>query len=122
MTAFSSFLHWTPRVLCLAFAAFLAMFALDVFGEHLGFWATLAALAMHLLPTTGLVLVVLALAWRWPAVGGVLLVLVALLYTTFVVRGHHPLVWIIGIAGPAFLVGVLFLADWYFRRPLRIHV
>jgi hypothetical protein len=31
-------LFWSPRVLCVAFAIFLSLFALDVFSEGLGVW------------------------------------------------------------------------------------
>src|SRR5262249_53398337 len=62
-------LFWTPRVLCLLFAAFISLFALDVFGESRGFWQTALALAMHLIPTF-ILLAVLALSWRWEWIGG----------------------------------------------------
>ena len=44
-------LYWAPRVSCIAFALFLSLFAMDVFGEGLGFWRTLFALFLHLIPT-----------------------------------------------------------------------
>lgn len=51
MTNFSKrTLFWTPRVLSIAFIAFLSIFALDVFSEHLGFWQTVAAFMMHQIP------------------------------------------------------------------------
>jgi len=61
-------LYWTPRCLGLAFALYLSMFAMDVFGEGLGFWRTSLALFMHLIPVFVLLLV-LALAWRWEWIG-----------------------------------------------------
>ena len=61
-------LHWTPRILALLFAVFLSLFALDVFGEGYGFWKTILALVMHLIPT-GIVLAVLAVSWRWQWLG-----------------------------------------------------
>ena len=57
-------LCWMPRILCLLFAASLSLFALDVFGEHSGFWETLVGLLMHLVPTFA-ALIVLAVSWRW---------------------------------------------------------
>ena len=63
-------LYWTPRGLCIAFILFLSMFAMDVFGEGLGFWQTAIALCMHLIPSFVLVLI-LALAWRWEWIGAV---------------------------------------------------
>ena len=61
-------LFWTPRVICIAFAIFLSLFALDVFNEGYGFWKTILALLIHLVPVY-IVLAVLALAWRCFTVG-----------------------------------------------------
>jgi len=61
-------LFWTPRVALLLFAAFLSIFALDVFGAGYGFWETALALLMHLIPMW-IMLGALALAWRWEWVG-----------------------------------------------------
>ena len=47
------------------------MFALDVFEGHQGFWKTTVALMMHLIPT-GIVLLALAVSWRWEWVGAIL--------------------------------------------------
>lgn len=70
----STLLVWAPRILGFLMVLFLSLFALDVFGEGLGFWRTLLALAMHLIPA-GIAAAVLAIAWRWSAAGGALFVL-----------------------------------------------
>ena len=41
---------------------FLSLFALDVFGKGYGFWKTVPALAIHLVPVY-IVVAVLAIAW-----------------------------------------------------------
>jgi hypothetical protein len=106
-------LHWTPRVLGILFVAFLAIFALDVFDMGLGFWDTLVALTMHLLPNFVLLAIVI-LAWRWPWVGGVgFLGFAAVYIATF--RGFDWLTYVL-IAGIPTLIGLLYLADWYVRR------
>ena len=69
-------LFWTPRVLCILFAAFLSMFALDVFREAYGFGETIIALLIHLVPTI-LVGIVLAIAWRRDWVGMILFTVLA---------------------------------------------
>ena len=99
------------------YAAFLSMFALDVFGEGCGFWRTILALMVHLIPT-GLLLVALLIAWRWEWAGALMFVGLGALYSARVFH-HHP-GWILTIAGPLFLVGVLFLIDWLLRRELRV--
>ena len=65
--------YWIPRILCLLFAVFISLFALDVFSEGYGFWETIVALVMHLVPP-GMILMALAIAWRWEWLGAILFV------------------------------------------------
>lgn len=117
-------LYWAPRVLSLFFIAFLSMFALDVFGQHLGFWRTTSALAVHLVPSIVL-LAVLIVAWRREWVGSVLYAAAALLYivwAAFVSRPILPsmrLTWTLTIAGPAIAIAILFLLNWRKHDELR---
>ena len=108
---------WLPRILCLLFAVFVSIFALDVLGEGYGFWETIVALFMHLVPT-GIMLMALAIAWRWEWVGAILF---ASLGTGYVVMAWGKFDWItyLLIAGPLFLIGALFLVNWLFRAELR---
>jgi hypothetical protein len=108
---------WTPRILCLLFAIFISLFALDVFGEGYGFWGTIVAFIMHLIPTA-IVLVVLAVAWRWEWIGAVLFAALGIWY---IVMAWGKFDWItyLLIAGPCFLIGALFLVNWLTRAELR---
>jgi hypothetical protein len=108
-------LFWTPRILGILFALFLSLFALDVFGEGYGFWGTILALFIHLIPVM-LVLTALVIAWRWEVVGGILLIALAAWY---LVTTLHHLDWCVVISGPLFLTGGLFLMDWVCRARLR---
>jgi hypothetical protein len=101
------FLFWAPRILCILFAGFLSIFALDVFGEGYGFWKTVLALLMHLIPA-GIVLIVLAISWQWEWVGAVVFIAMGLYYLLTTLN-HST--WILGIAGPLFLIGILFLMN-----------
>jgi len=56
-------LFWAPRILCILFAIFLSVFALDVFSEGYGFWQTIGALLLHLVPTF-IVVIALLIGWR----------------------------------------------------------
>jgi hypothetical protein len=125
MSRFSKgMLFWSPRVLSIVFIAFLSLFALDVFDEHLGLWKTLLALTIHLIPSFVLV-ALLILAWRWEWIGAAGYGAAALLYVGWVVTLQRPItaamraVWIGTIAGPALLVAALFLANWLIRGDLR---
>jgi hypothetical protein len=107
-------LLWTPRVLAIALAAWLGVFALDVFGEVNGLWNTAIALFMHLVPAL-CVVAALVVAWRAQAAGGILFVLLGSWYMLLTLR--HPGWWLV-ISGPLFLIGGLFLADWTYRARL----
>jgi hypothetical protein len=64
-------IFWTPRILNILVAVFISIFALDVFGEGYGFWGTMEALLMHLIPTA-IILVVLIASWRCGWIGAVI--------------------------------------------------
>ena len=104
---------WLPRVLGLAFVAFLSLFALDVFeyGSPLEIAVTLF---MHLIPSF-ILLAVIAVAWRYELVGAAVFFAGGILYIFLVVPSGHW-TWSLFISGPAFLVGTLFLASWTIKK------
>ena len=110
-------LRWTPRVLGLLFAAFISIFALDVFEGHHSFWQTALALSMHLIPTFVL-LAILAVSWRREWIGGVVFPGLGILYLV-TMWGRFPWSVYALMAGPMFLLGGLFLLSWQQRRNLR---
>ena len=110
-------LFWLPRILGILFAAFISLFALDVFGEGYSFWETLVALLIHLVPTY-LVLIALALAWRWEWVGAVLFVGLGIAYVAMAWGRFEGLTYVL-IAGPLVLLGALFAINWFKREELR---
>ena len=97
-TPLKQLLFWTPRILCFLFAAFISTFAADVFGEGYGFWKTILALLIHLIPTW-IVLVILAISWRWEWVGGILFTALGGVVSDYVL-GTVPLVGISGNSRP----------------------
>jgi hypothetical protein len=110
-------LFWTPRILCLLFALFLSLFALDVFDEHQGFRETLVALVVHLIPTW-IILGVLAITWRREWIGACLFTLLAVFYVVVAWGRFHWSAYL-GISGPLTLLGILFLLNWRYRSELR---
>lgn len=54
---------WTPRVLAMALALFLSMFAMDVFLDGKGYWETSGDFVTHLVPAF-CVIAILAIGWR----------------------------------------------------------
>jgi hypothetical protein len=110
-------LFWTPRVLGILIAIFISLFALDVFIEGYSFWETIMALLMHLIPTV-IFLVILGIAWRWERIGGILFILLGLLYITLFWDPDQLPAYLL-ISGPLFLAGIFFLLDGYIRKESR---
>lgn len=110
-------LFWTPRILCMLFAIFLSLFALDVFGEGIGFWQTLLALLIHLVPVY-VVVIVLAIAWHREWIGAILFIGLALFYL-FQVWGKEHWSALLLISGPLALIGILFLLNWKYKAQLQ---
>ena len=110
-------LYWAPRILSIIFAIFVSLFALDVFGAGYSIWETLLALLIHLIPIY-VILIVLAISWRWEWIGGALFISLAVLY---LVKswGQFPWATYLVMSGPPFLVGILFIINWFYRKDLR---
>ncbi len=112
-------LYWAPRALCIVFALFLSLFALDVFQEGRGVLETALALFLHLIPTF-LLLILLALSWRREWIAGIIFPLLGVLYVVWAWnKPFGVLSTLLLMAGPPILTGALFLLNWYYRRKLR---
>ena len=98
-----AFLVWAPRVLGIAVALFIGVFALDALSEGV------RAILMHLVPTFVLLVAVL-LAWRRPWVGALVFIALAVVYAASVPARPD---WILVISGPLLAVGLLFLWSWW---------
>ena len=109
-------LYWTPRVAGILFVLFISLFALDIFEEGLGFWGTLLALAMHLLPSIFLAITVY-IAWKWEWFGAALFFGWAIWYLAFV-RGQHWSAYAL-VGGLPALIGLFYLAGWIWRKQIR---
>ena len=111
-------LIWAPRLLGLAFACFIGLFALDAFEHGHSVWEKLRDFALHLIPT-GVLLLIIALAWRcaWIGAFGAGSLLCLFLYWNFTFR-HNVLAAVLVIAGPLALLVVLYLWNWWKRAEL----
>ncbi len=101
------FLTWLPRVLAVALVVFISLFALDVFSEGYRFWATVLALIIHLIPSL-ILLAVLVLAWYRKRLGGLLFIALAVF---FIFWSRAELSALLMIAGPAIVIGLLFIVS-----------
>ena len=95
------------------------MFSLDIFGNGYTFWETVVGLFMHNIPSL-ILLAVLLISWKkYPIVGGVTYILAGLFYIYIVLSSPNfdsDLISILIISGPAFLIGILFLIDWFKKK------
>jgi len=122
----NKFLYWIPRVMAVLFILFLGLFSLDVFGEGYGFWGTAVAFLMHNIPAL-ILLVILIISWKREIIAGSVFVLAGLLYVALILSHifdesfkWYMISWMITIAGPSILVGVLFIICWLKRKKINL--
>lgn len=101
-------LHWAPRVLGILFSLFLSLFAFDSWEGVESFWEGLAGFFIHLLPVY-IVLFALVVGWKWPRLGGLLFLIIAVAFS--LVFGWRDATTLLLLAAPLALIGVLFLWD-----------
>jgi hypothetical protein len=104
---------WGPRLLGLAVAAFLGLFALDAFDAGTSA-AAVTNFGIHLLPAL-VVAIIAAAGWKHPVLGAIGFGVLAAGYAMAV---PHRLDWVLMISGPLALVAVLFALDAVSRRAL----
>ena len=107
-TSPSPVLFWAPRVFAVASGLFLSIFALDAFAPGRPLSDACPDVLLHLLPAA-VVFIAVALAWRRDGVGAVAFVGLAVLY---MLMARSRLDWILVIAGPLLVTGLLFLWNW----------
>lgn len=115
-------IYWAPRIISILFLCFLAMFSLDVFTPEASAGEIAVGLFMHNLPVIVLA-AVLAISWKREIIAGVVFILAGLLYIAMLAAGAfrekfewYMLSWALLVAGPAFLVGALFIVNWRRRK------
>lgn len=112
-------LLWFPRILALTYAAFLSIFALDSGEPGISFWHLMGHVAVHLIPTAT-VLLALALAWHHPILGGLVFLVLGLVFTIhFATWKSASLFWLFSM--PLFVAGVSFLFSNYNTPPPHRH-
>jgi hypothetical protein len=108
-----------PRILSIVFIVFLTLMSLDVISPELSLWQIITGLLIHNIPTL-VMIIVLIVSWRHEIVGAIAFLLTGLLYIIMTTRAeiawYLALSWSIIIAGPAFLIGILFLINWFKKR------
>ncbi len=111
-------IYWTPRILAILFAGFLALFSLDVISPGLSFGQIVVGLFMHNIPVFVLAAVIW-ISWKREIVGGIVFSIVGILFLAraAVTIWMNEFIWdaLLGslpLAVPALLVGILFMINW----------
>lgn len=116
------FIYWTPRILSILYILFLAIFSLNIIFPKLTLALVMHGLAMNNIPVL-ILLVVLISSWRYEIVDGIAFILAGLFYMFYLTR--HPggmyfewfmLPYYLIIAGPAFIIGILFIIGWIQKK------
>jgi hypothetical protein len=102
-------IYWTPRVIGILIVALFTVVSFDVFVEGYSIGEALLALLIHLIPAA-IMAGALAISWRWEWVGGVLFILLSVVYIV-AFRGA-PIAAYLWISLPLFIAGVLFFVNW----------
>ncbi len=103
-------IQWSARILTLLFACFTVLFSFDVFEETRGSLYILAGLLIHNIPFF-LVVLIVRLSWHREWIGGVFFPLLGILYIGWGWM-RFPLSTYLLIAGPLFLMGILYWIGW----------
>ena len=108
-------LYWTPRVTAILFTLLIGALSFDVFSENGDPLQMALAFLIHSIPA--LVLMAgLSFAWRHEWVGALVFMGWAVWYAAFSFTRGFPLSVYVEVALLPFLLGVLFLLNWLYRR------
>lgn len=104
-------IHWAARVAVIVIGGFLSLFSFDVFEMQAPPLELFAGFLIHNLPTIAL-LVLLAFAWKRPAVGFVAFLAAGAIFAVFFVRDFYALPNLLLFVLPLLLIAALFYVDW----------
>ena len=113
-------LYWAPRIICILAILFVSLFAFDAFDPSLSIWQQIGGFLIHLVPSF-ILLGLLILAWKYEYIGGIILVLIGLVFSVVVFRlnykMNHSLWMSIGIISaitlPFVISGILFIINHF---------
>lgn len=106
-----NFLSWFPRIIILLYAGFISIFALDSFEGHHSFWSMVWHFIAHLMPTF-VVLGVLVLAWRYRIFGGLVFMVLGMIFTIYYGTWRSTELFLM-FSVPLFLGGLGFIFSRY---------
>lgn len=101
-------LYWKPRVLAAVYATVLVILSFDIFTYNYDFFELIIALSIYLTPAL-VVLLFLAIAWRYEEIGGALFIILGLIFMLRYSSDSFATNLIIAL--PLFAIGALFIAN-----------
>lgn len=115
----SKLLYWAPRILALLFILSLSVLSLSILGESRTFEEKIFRLIINNLPGF-ILLITLILSFRYEIIPGVAFVIFGCVYSSnSLVKTfnygfeNYMLYYLIILAVPSFVIGILFLTNWY---------
>jgi len=87
------------------------LFAFDVFSKGYSLSEVIIAFLAHLIPVFVLA-ILLFIAWKFELAGEVGYFILGIVFTVFF-KTYEDFIWFTLISGPVFLIGALFLANYY---------
>lgn len=123
MNSTDRFIYWLPRIICILAILFVSMFAMDSFSPDLTVGQQIVGFLIHLIPSF-IMIVILVVAWKWERVGGIILLIISLIFSVFVFlinyRRIHSVAGSLGIVAvicfPFVISGILFLMSHHRRN------
>lgn len=103
----NNFLKWLPRVLAIAYILFISIFAFDVFSPEYSIFDMIIGFLIHLIPSFILIIVTI-IAWKKEFLGGILFILLSILFTIFF-NTYKEIISFILISLILFIIGLLFI-------------
>ena len=100
-------LTWLPRIIAILFTGMLSIFAFDAFSTKTAIWEQLIGFIIHLVPAISAA-VCLLVAWRYRIVGGMLFLILGLVFTVYF-GAYHSMAYFSIISLPPLVAGILFI-------------
>lgn len=100
-------LLWSPRVLSILFIMFLSLFAFDVFSGDATLIEKIGGFLIHLIPSY-LLIFILLISWKKPLVGGVMFLILSIVFTLYFKTYTAVLNFLI-VSFPVAIIGGLFI-------------
>lgn len=109
-----TYISWGTRIITIVFAAFISIFALDVFDEGYDLGKTVLALLIHLLPSFT-ILLILFFSWKKEWIGGIAFLSAGIWYA---IAAWGKIDWsgFAIIDAPLFILAILYFIVWFYKK------